>query len=52
MIVILSEKMVDVIETCKMLIETAAFDPDNRALPQNVTLQSGNFFLNSNSSKF
>ncbi|XP_076231863.1 coiled-coil domain-containing protein 134 [Calliopsis andreniformis] len=40
MITVLCEKMVDVIETSKPLIENAGFDPDNRSLPQNVTLQS------------
>ncbi|KAF3428976.1 hypothetical protein E2986_03757 [Frieseomelitta varia] len=42
MIIVLGEKMIDVIETSKSLIESGGFNPDNRSLPQNVTVQSGN----------
>lgn len=42
MITVLGEKMMDVIEASKSLIEAAGFDPDDRSLPQNVTVQSGN----------
>ena len=45
MIIVLGEKMIDVIETSKSLIESGGFDPDNRSLPQNVTVQSGNCFV-------
>ncbi|CAD1473172.1 unnamed protein product, partial [Heterotrigona itama] len=40
MIVVLGEKMIDVIETSKSLIESGGYNPDNRSLPQNVTVQS------------
>ncbi|XP_076665276.1 coiled-coil domain-containing protein 134 [Andrena cerasifolii] len=40
MITVLGEKMMDVIEASKSLIEAAGFDPDDRSLPQNVTVQS------------
>ncbi|XP_078051941.1 coiled-coil domain-containing protein 134 [Augochlora pura] len=40
MIMVLGEKMIDVIETSKLLIEDGDFDPDDRSLPRNVTVQS------------
>lgn len=40
MIIVLGEKMINVIETSKSLIESGGFNPDNRSLPQNVTVQS------------
>lgn len=45
MIMILGTKMIDIIETSKRLIESTDFNPDDRSLPKNVTIQSGNFFL-------
>lgn len=45
MITILSEKMIDVIEASKTLIESSGFNPDNRYLPQNISIQNGNFFI-------
>ncbi|XP_015436778.1 PREDICTED: coiled-coil domain-containing protein 134-like [Dufourea novaeangliae] len=40
MIMVLGEKMIDVIESSKSLIEDANFNPDDRLLPRNVTVQS------------
>nr|XP_033322772.1 coiled-coil domain-containing protein 134-like isoform X1 [Megalopta genalis] len=40
MIMVLGEKMIDVIESSKLLIEDGDFDPDDRSLPRNVTVQS------------
>ncbi|XP_017789101.1 PREDICTED: coiled-coil domain-containing protein 134-like [Habropoda laboriosa] len=40
MIMVLGEKMIDVIEASKALIENGGFNPDNRTLPRNVTIQS------------
>ncbi|XP_017893035.1 coiled-coil domain-containing protein 134-like [Ceratina calcarata] len=40
MIMVLGEKMIDVIQSSKEMIENVGFDPTNRSLPQNVTIQS------------
>ncbi|XP_076646839.1 coiled-coil domain-containing protein 134 [Halictus rubicundus] len=40
MIMVLGEKMIDVIESSKSLIEDGDFNPDDRLLPRNVTVQS------------
>ncbi|XP_076295427.1 coiled-coil domain-containing protein 134 [Lasioglossum baleicum] len=40
MIMVLGEKMIDVIESSKSLIEDGDFNPDDRSLPRNVTVQS------------
>ncbi|CAL7945392.1 unnamed protein product [Xylocopa violacea] len=40
MITILGEKMIDIIEASRVLIEDGGFNPYNRSLPQNITIQS------------
>ncbi|XP_034193922.1 coiled-coil domain-containing protein 134 [Osmia lignaria lignaria] len=40
MITILGTKMIDIIEASKQLIESTDFNPDDRSLPKNVTIQS------------
>ncbi|XP_003703277.2 coiled-coil domain-containing protein 134 isoform X1 [Megachile rotundata] len=40
MIMILGTKMIDVVEASKTLIESIGFNPDDRSLPKNVTIQS------------
>lgn len=40
MITVLGEKMIDVIEASRTLIENGEFNPDDRSLPRNVTVQS------------
>lgn len=40
MIMILGTKMIDVVEASKTLIESVDFNPEDRLLPRNVTIQS------------
>lgn len=45
MILVIGEKMIDAIEVNKALIANEDFNPDDRFLPQNVTIQTGNCFV-------
>ncbi|XP_017758929.1 PREDICTED: coiled-coil domain-containing protein 134-like [Eufriesea mexicana] len=52
MITVFGEKMIDVIEASKALIENGDFNPNNRSLPRNVTIQNAIFITLENTAFF